>query len=115
VVVELAVWVELLVDSGGGSGGHGVGHGGGWGGGVGDEEGREVGGQGGREGGGGVVLIFDSLFISLHFSLPIILTINVRLSRTSTLSLFDCNYRHNSTPIDYSSVLVCCYKMAIAS
>jgi hypothetical protein len=70
----LAVWVALLVDSGGGGGGHGSDRGGG----VGDEEGCKVGGQGGCKGGGRVVLIFDSL--------TIILTINVRLSRTSTLS-----------------------------
>ncbi len=60
-------------------------------------------------------LFFDSLLIGLHFSLTIILTVNVRLLRTSTLSLFDCNDRCNSTPIDYSSVLVCCYDTAIAS
>jgi hypothetical protein len=40
--------------------------------------------------------------------------INVRLSSTSTLSYIDCNYRRNSTPIDYRSVLVHCYKLAIA-
>jgi hypothetical protein len=104
------VWVVLLVDGGAGGGSRGSG----WGGGVGDEEGCKVGGQGGCEGSGRVVLIFDSLLISLHFSLTIVLTIKVRLLRTSTLSLFDQNYRRNSTPIDYSSVLVRCYKMATA-
>jgi hypothetical protein len=75
------VWVALLVDSGRGGGGLGRGRGGG----VGDEESCKVGGQGGREGGGKVFLIFDSLLISLHFSLTIILTINVRLPHNSTL------------------------------
>jgi hypothetical protein len=65
---------------GGGSRGHG------WGGNVGDKEGHEVGGQGGCKGSGRVVLICDSLLISLHFSLTIILTINVILLRTSMLS-----------------------------
>ncbi len=74
MVVELAVWVALLVDGGGGGGGCGSS----WGGIVGDKEGRGIGGQGGRKGGDRVVLIFDSL--------TIILTINVRLLRTSTLS-----------------------------
>jgi hypothetical protein len=68
------VWVALLVDHGGGSGGHGSGRSGG----VGDKEGCKVGGQGGCKGGGRVVLIFDSS--------TIILTINDRLSHTSTLS-----------------------------
>jgi hypothetical protein len=76
------VWIAFLVDSGRG----GVGRGSGRSGGVSDEEGCDVGGQGGREGGGRVVLIFDSLLISLHFSLTIILTTNVRLLRNSTLS-----------------------------
>ncbi len=80
---------------GGASGGHDRGGGGG----VGGKDGCEGGGQGGREGSGRGVLIFDSLLISLYFSQTIILTINVRLLRTSTLSLLCCNYRHNSTPI----------------
>jgi hypothetical protein len=63
-VVELAVWVALLVDGGGGGGGHASG----WGGGVGDKEGCQVGSQGSCKGSGMVVLIFDSFFISLHFS-----------------------------------------------
>ncbi len=66
------MWFALLVDGGGG------GRGCGWGGGVSDEEGCKVGGQGSCKGGGRVVLIFDSL--------TIILTINIRLSCTSTLS-----------------------------
>ncbi len=65
---------------GGGSGSSGQGVG------VGDEEGCKVGGQGCCKGSGRVVLIFDSLLISLHFSLTIILTITVRLSHTSMLS-----------------------------
>ena len=76
------MWIAFLVDSGRG----GVGRGSGQSGGVSDEEGCDVGGQGGHEGGGRVVLIFDSLLISLHFSLTIILTINVILLRTSMLS-----------------------------
>ncbi len=76
------MWVALFVVGGGGGGSRGSSRGGG----VGDEKGCEVGGQGGCKGGGRVVLIFDSLLISLHFSLTIILTINVRLSGTSTLS-----------------------------
>jgi hypothetical protein len=76
------VRVELLVDGGRGGGGCGRGCGDG----IGDEDGCEVGGQGCCKGGGRVVLIFDSFLISLHFSLTIILTMNVRLPRTSTLS-----------------------------
>jgi hypothetical protein len=91
LAVALAVGVALLVDGGEGSGGCGCG--------VGSKGGREGGGQGGCQGGGRGVLIFDLLLISLHFSQTIILTINVRLLRTSMLSLLRCNYRHNSTPI----------------
>ncbi len=76
------MWVALLVGGSGGGGSRGCG----WSGGVGDKDGRKVGGQGGCKDGGRVVLIFDSLLISLHFSLTIILTINVRLLCTSTLS-----------------------------
>ncbi len=84
------------MDGCGGGGSRGCGHGGS----IGGEDGCKVGGQGGREGGGRVVLIFDSLLIALHFSQTIILNINVRLRRTSTLSLLHCNYRRNSTSID---------------
>ena len=84
------------MDGGGGGGGRGHGRGGS----VSGKDGHEGGGQGGWEGGGRMVLIFDSLLISLHFSQAIILTINVRLPRTSTLSLIHCNFRCNPTPID---------------
>ena len=70
------------MDSSRGSGGCGSGQDRG----VGDKEVCKVDGQGGHKGSGRVVLIFDSLFISLHVSLTIILTINVRLLHTSTLS-----------------------------
>ncbi len=90
------MWVALLVDNDGRGGSCVCGCADG----VGGKEGCEVGGQGGRQDGGRVVLIFDSLLISLNFSQTFILIINVRLPRTSTLSLLRSNYSHKSTPID---------------
>ncbi len=63
------MWVALLVDGCGGGGDRGSGQGGS----VGDEKDHKVGGQGSRKGGGRVVLIFDSLLISVHVNLTIIL------------------------------------------